>query len=297
MTGTSGSYRTTVTAPRRRTRLAIIGGLPVLPPNHYGGGLQSEPQSPPQRDGTITAPAVQTASRPVRTLDADAVMREVLNETRSHEDPANFPINLPEPGSGTDQFSVTIPQGLQLAHVDIEFQDLTLLAKAGILSPPARGSTGNQRIHVRWSHPPYGKVAYRLRVWASTDGTSQPVMVDHDETGFEIRSKLLLAQSVPVNARVVGQKAAMLNNAIEAQRGSAAAQTQELITAAVIIVLILAAVVVVGMIVLYAVLHKAMEDGYDVEDTKYKAAVGEGETRQEHEMVFNLRKPTGQEGE
>ena len=51
------------------------------------------------------------------------------------------------------------------------------------------------------------------------------------------------------------------------------------------------AVVMLGFMMLYAVLTQAMNKGYDVKDTKYKAVTGEGESRQEHEMLFNLTQP------
>ena len=87
----------------------------------------------------------------------------------------------------------------------------------------------------------------------------------------------------------------MLYGAVQkAQREKARTQPSEAIIIAITtisIVVILAAVVVIGFMTLYAVLKQAMDQGYDVKDTKYKAAVGEGDTRQEHEMQFNLTKP------
>ena len=64
-----------------------------------------------------------------------------------------------------------------------------------------------------------------------------------------------------------------------------------MIATAVVITLIIAAVVVIGMVVLYVSLHEAMERRCDIEATRYKAAVGSGETRKEHELAFNLTRP------
>jgi hypothetical protein len=38
-------------------------------------------------------------------------------------------------------------------------------------------------------------------------------------------------------------------------------------------------------------IRRAMDKGYDIKDTKYKTSVGEGESKQDHEMVFNLKRP------
>lgn len=74
-------------------------------------------------------------------------------------------------------------------------------------------------------------------------------------------------------------------------------ESQEFVTIAVIVlgvmgVALLAAVVAgVGLFVLYAILTEAMKRGYDVRDTKFKMAAGEGQMRQEHELAFNLTQP------
>lgn len=231
----------------------------------------------------------------VTSQDAVPVQQtEILNQQREYTDPSNFPVNLPEPGGSVDQFELVIPQGLQFSYVDIKFVELSPLAKAEIIQSPQQGATGRQVIKVRWTHPPYGKITYLLRAYASLDGQPEKVRVLNDSPGFDLRTKTLVKQNVPVEYIIRGNKAKLLDEAmrqLKREDGSPATQTQAIITTAVVIALIVAAVVVVGMLVLYGILHEAMERGYDVKDTKYKAAVGEGASRQEHEMVFNLDKP------
>lgn len=244
---------------------------------------------------TQLPPAGNAAPPPVPAVDTESIeQQQLVDETRDYEDPSNFPVNLPEPGRGEDSFNVTIPDGMQFAHVDIEFLDLSPMAEAEVTQQPQRGATGSGQIVVRWSHPPYGKLRYRIRAYASRDGRSRPVRVLNESPGYENRTRMLIRQDVPVEYIVRGNKAQLLNDAIQRlkiEQGQTPAQSQELITTAVVITLIIAAVVVVGMVVLYVILHEAMERGYDIEDTKYKAAVGSGESRQEHELAFNLTKP------
>jgi len=163
---------------------------------------------------------------------------------------------------------------------------------------PIRGATGRQRAVVKWSHPPYGKMTYRLRAIASPNGQSGATLIEEGPPGVEDRMKLLLDQDVPISVLVRGPRARMLYEAIrqkqQEQKGEqrAVAMVEPItIVAGIAIVMVIAAVIMLGFMVLYAVLTDAMSKGYDVKDTKYKAAAGEGESRQEHKLVFNLTQP------
>ncbi|MBT8440052.1 MAG: N-acetylmuramoyl-L-alanine amidase, partial [Gammaproteobacteria bacterium] len=278
-----------------RKRREHFGGIPIHSSRVFTNTAEDilgETQMPP----VISAQLAPEPS-PHSETDAESIeQQQVLEETREYEDPSNFPVNLPEPGRGEDSFNVTIPEGMQFAHVDVEFLELSTMAKAEVTHMPQRGATGSGRIVVQWSHPPYGNVRYRVRAYVSLDGSSRTVRVLNESPGYDLRTKALIRQDVPVEYIVSGNKAKLLNDAIqklkrEQGQAPAPAQSQAVITTAVVIALIIAAVVVVGMIVLYVILHEAMERGYDIEDTKYKAEVGSGETRQEHELAFNLTKP------
>jgi hypothetical protein len=227
---------------------------------------------------------------------ADRIQQtEILNQVKAYEDPSNFPVNLPEMGSGEDRFEITVPEGQKFALVDVEYLEQSLMAQAEVIARPDRGATGTQEIVVRWSHPPYGKIKYRLRALASPSGRAAPIRVRESDPGFDDRSKLLVDQDADLQMLVKGARAKMLYDAVQkAQRDKPRTQPSEPIIIAVTtisIVAIIAAVVVIGFMTLYAILKQAMDQGYDVRDTKYKAAAGEGETRQEHEMQFNLTKP------
>ncbi len=240
------------------------------------------------------AQSLAVAAEADSARQADAIAQQlVLDQRKSYEDPSQFPINLPEAGSGDDRFTIDIPEGLQFAHVDIEFSERGTLASAEVTQRPARGASGRQEIVVSWSHPPYSKIAYRIRAYASANGQSAPVRVSEGDAGAEDRLKLLVAQEVPVELLVTGTRAKLLYEALRrAQREQPQSEAAEAVTiiAALAIVVVIAAVAMLGFMMLYAVLTQAMNKGYDVRDTKYKMGGGEGATRQEHELLFNLTK-------
>jgi hypothetical protein len=240
----------------------------------------------------------QSHLRRAAVLEASSAAPEsahvALDEARTHEDPAKFPA-LPSFGGGEDVFEAAIPDGMKLAHVDIATLEASPLARAELQSVPKRGSTGKVRIVVRWSHAPYGKIRYRIGVIASAGGLSPSVPVEHGTPGFEDRMKLLLAQDVPVDLVFRGETAERLNGAIEKlkrERGAGEeARTQEFITAGVVITLIIAAAVVIGLIAVVGLFQMAMEKGYDIRNSKFKAAAGEGPSRIEQELELNLSPP------
>ena len=290
--GTCGNPSVTPMSAYRQRR-EHFGGIPIHSSRVFSNTAEdilAETEPAP-----ADTPAVVPEQPPQAEADTEMIeQQQVLEEIREYEDPSNFPVNLPEPGRGEDSFNLTIPEGMKFAHVDVEFLDLSPMAEAEVTQQPERGATGSGRIVVRWAHPPYGKVKYRVRAYVSRDGRSRPVRVLNESPGYDNRARALIRQDVPVEFIVRGDNARLLNDAIQrlrTEQGQAPAQSQEVITTAVVITLIIAAVVVIGMVVLYVILHEAMERGYDVEDTKYKAAVGSGETRQEHELAFNLTKP------
>ena len=121
---------------------------------------------------------------------------------------------------------------------------------------------------------------------------------DHEGRPIELPVRVecvaLVDQDADLEMLVKGARAKMLYDAVQkAQREQAQTQPSEaiLIISGLAIAVILAAVVMLGFMMLYAVLTQAMNKGYDVKDTKYKAVTGEGESRQEHEMLFNLTQP------
>ena len=182
---------------------------------------------------------------------------EVFGQTKVYEDPNNFPINLPEPGSGQDRFDVAVPDGLQLAHIDIEYLEQSPLASVEVVSGPKRGATGAQTIVLKWSHPPYGKIGYRVRVFASRTGDSAPTLLVENSTGFNDRMRLLLDQQAPVAVLVTGTRAKLVYEGIQrAQKDQPQARTTAACMGAciaaivaVVIVLVIAVVVVLGFFV------------------------------------------------
>jgi hypothetical protein len=270
-----------------------LGGLPLLPARRGGvpaarGNLALKPDP----DLASVPPESQSLGRHLELVPTPE-QTLLIEEERDYEDPSQFPANLPEPGSGQDRFTLSIPQGMRFAHVDIEYLDRSTLADVNILSKPQRGAEGTQQIVLAWSHPPYGRLRYRVRAYASADGSSAPVRVEEAAVGADDRLKLLIEQDVPVQLVVKGNRARMLYEAIQrAQNQQPKSQQAEAITivAGLAIVVVIAAVVMLGFMMLYAILTQALNKGYDIEDTRYKAAGGEGASKQEHELLFNLKK-------
>lgn len=114
----------------------------------------------------------------------------------------------------------------------------------------------------------------------------------------DVKSTLIAQRPLAIVVR--GRKAKMIYDALR-QRG-ARSETHGLSTAQVVgvddaiiiglVIAVIAAVVIgLGLLIFGGIIFEAMNRGYEVKDTKYKAATGQGETRQEHEMVFNLIPP------
>lgn len=225
--------------------------------------------------------------------------RVVYEATREHADPPNFPINLPEPGNGRDAHRFSVPDGLKFSRWEVEVRASSAGAGYRVEQPPPRGARGRQSLGVAWWYPPYGRMRYRLRAYASPGGDGDAPPVVFDSPGWVERATDQVTQGLPVELTVRGEKARLLHGALRRQRQPEARQQSggtdipvasfEVATV-IIIVAVIAAVIALGMLTFGALLKMAMEKGYDVKDTKYKAAGGEGATRQEHEMVFNLTK-------
>jgi hypothetical protein len=167
---------------------------------------------------------------------------------------------------------------------------------------PAQGAQGRQTVRVSWWHGPYGQIRYRLGVFASPDGSAGTEPLIYEAPGWEDEANSRLAQGLPVELAVRGDRAKLIYDAVrtahpEAVAGPASAALVAGVDDAVIIAVIgLAIVVVISLVIALGlgafgyILTQAMNNGYDIKDSKYKAAAGQGDSRQEHEMVFNLTK-------
>jgi hypothetical protein len=228
----------------------------------------------------------------------------VLDETRSFAAPEGL-FQIPRIESSEEVFEVDIPEGLQLSLIDLATPEASLAAGAELEARPERGATGRLRLVVRWSHPvPAGSVQFRLRVHASPDGTPPPVVTPLTEPGSHNRMRALIEQDAPVDLAIDGPVAEAFRTQIIERGGQfIGAETQSRHAGPVslaltggeivlIVIGVLAAIcIVVGFATFGAVLIIAMQKGYNIENAGYNVAVGEGASRQEHEMVFNIRKP------
>jgi hypothetical protein len=217
----------------------------------------------------------------------------IYSESRDHRDPPNL---LPEPNRGRDVHTVSVPGGVQLSHWLVEVEATSPGSGYRVVSAPQSGVTGRQQIVVEWWFGAFGQMKYRLKVFASPDGRSSPVPIVEGQSGWTEQFRDKMQQQLPIALKVRGPQAQVLQAAM-AQKGvsfDAVAPSRAMIAPAIIIVVVIGIVIALGMLVFGAILKEAMEKGYDVKDTKYKAAAGSGPTRQEHEMVFNLHAPQAQ---
>ncbi|WP_372571770.1 hypothetical protein [Ruegeria jejuensis] len=227
----------------------------------------------------------------------------MLDEIRSFAADKGL-FQLPRVANGEEVFEVDIPEGLQLSLIDLATPEASLAAGAELEARPERGTTGRLRLVVRWAHPvPAGNVSFRLRVHASPDGTPPPVITPLTEPNSHTRMRTLIEQDAPVDLAIDGPVAEAFRTQIIERGGqfigaesqSHLARPFEGLTAGSIVLIVLgvlaAICIVLGFATFGAVLIVAMQKGYNIENAGYKVAVGEGASRQEHEMVFNIRKP------
>lgn len=251
---------------------------------------------------SLTAPATGTEAAPVALEHGNQL---VFDTAREFAAPDGL-FQMPGVESGTERFEVTIPPGLQLSLIDLATPELGTMSEAVVEARPARGTTGTFTISVNWSHPvPLGRVAFRLRVYASPDGRPPQVLAPMNEPGSHKRVRALFEQDAPVGVIAEGPLAKAFHDQIVARGGQVVPDAPGSVSqslglarsfdggATIIITLaVIAAIcVVIGLAVFAAVMFYAMDKGYDIEDAGYKTAVGEGASRQEHEMVFNIQKP------
>ncbi len=131
-----------------------------------------------------------------------------------------------------------------------------------------------------------------------------PTTIALDKPNWLERAQDQVGQGVPLNVAIQGQKAKVLYDALAQHQNQSEAQGisrgfivgggvgETAIIAGVVIAVVLAVVVVIGMVTFAFLIKEAMDKGYDITDTRYTVVTGEGETRQEHEMVFNLTRPS-----
>jgi N-acetylmuramoyl-L-alanine amidase len=240
--------------------------------------------------------------------DAKDGEKLVAQFTKEHSDPKNFPIDLPEANNGTDKFSIEIPRGLKLSRWEVEVLEISSGASYKVVKFPPPKSIGNQQIHIEWNHLPYGKINYKLKVYASADGNGTPEKIYFNSSGWMEKAKDQISQGVPIQLAVKGEKAKQIYEALRKKQSENAQQNSyedysiamvdPVITPTVIIVgilaigaIILAVLGVATFLIFKEIITKAMEKGYDIKDTKFKTSVGGGELKQDNEIVFNLLKP------
>lgn len=223
--------------------------------------------------------------------------RVVYHAVRDHRDPPNL---MPEPDRGRDVHTFTIPPGLRFSHWEVEVLNTSPGSGYRVLRGPQASATGQQRVTVEWWFGAYGRITYRLRAFASPDGRSRPSRIMKDQAGWTDQVRDRMQQGLPISLGLEGPQALALQTAVsqhpDARPTGTAPRSLDfgVISGPVVIaiVAIIAIVIGLGMMVVGALLKQAMDQGYDVHDTRYTAKTGSGETRQEHQFWFNLRPPS-----
>lgn len=222
----------------------------------------------------------------------------VLSKNAKYAAPDGL-FQLPRLETGTEIFEVTIPEGYQLSLIDLSIPEATQLANAEIINRPAQGATGTFSVRIDWSHPvPLGTLTFNLKVYASPDGTPPPITVSLTEPGVNTRMRALFEQDSPVDLAIEGTLVQVFYDQIVARGGDIdplpTTDTDGGLSAgtiAITITVIAAVCIAIGLATFAAVLIFAIAKGYNIDNAGYKVAVGEGSTRQEHQMVFNIRQP------
>jgi N-acetylmuramoyl-L-alanine amidase len=241
-------------------------------------------------------------SSPAQSLADEGAEKLIAEASKEHRDAKNFPIDMPEPGRGTDTFRIAIPKGLRFSRWEIEVTALSAGAGYQVTDAPKAGAEGNSKISVEWSHLPYGKIDYKLKAYASPDGKSAArEKIVFDAPGWMEKAKDQIRQGLPLSLAVKGEKAKQIYEALQKHQANLPAKqaggisiAMEPVTITVVVlvgIVIFGILVALGLLTLGAIIKLALDKGYDVKDTKYKAGVGEGELRQDHEIAFNITRP------
>lgn len=249
--------------------------------------------------GSAIASGINTFSK--QSLMQSAVGLSSLTEEqiiyqvkKSHRDPPNKPIDLPQPGKGEDTIRFTVPGGLKLSRWEVEVKAQSPGAGYKVKVSPKNGSTGKQLMRIHWWHPPYGKIKFDVRIYASVDGKANPSTIKVDSSGWIEYANNIVDQGIPVKFVIKGQKAKLLAKAINKKHNESRAQAKtygqvwEEVVLGLGIVALISLVIIVGMVTFSKILITAMDKGYDIKDSGYSVAAGEGASRQEHKMSFTL---------
>lgn len=239
--------------------------------------------------------------------DTDTKIEKKIAEiSKQHSDAKNFPIDLPEPGKGTDTFQISIPKDLKLSRWEVEVTAISTGAGYKVAQSPKSGAEGTQQISVDWWHLPYGKINYKFIAYASPDGKSSAVeKIVFEKAGWMEKAKDQIAQENGLQLVVKGKKAKQIYEAMKKHQAKQGKNPQQMefddvatamepVTITVVIlvgIVIFGILVALGLLTLGAIIKMALDKGYNVKDTKFKAGVGEGQLRQDHELAFNLTKP------
>src|SRR5262249_24043445 len=145
------------------------------------------------------------------------------------------------------------------------------------------------------------------RAFGSPDGASAPPPVMYGAPGWEERAKQQVDQGIPLSVAVRGDKVRPLYEVLKAKvpesgkaqeyaRAQVAGVDDAIILAGIgaVVMVLLGILAAFGLAVVAAVIKMAVDKGYNVNDSKFKFGEGDGTSRQDDEVTFNLSQPGSQ---
>lgn len=112
--------------------------------------------------------------------------------------------NPGESGRGTDVHTFTVPRGEKYTRYSVDVITATLMSGYEISSKPKPGAKGKQTVKVKWWYNPFGKIRYRLNVYA---GNSKPLVIYFGENNWENKVKDAINQGLKFTICLRGPKA------------------------------------------------------------------------------------------
>lgn len=199
--------------------------------------------------------------------------QQIYSELRSHWD--NDGDLIPESGSGTDEHIFNIPAGQKFSRYELKIEANTAFSNASVSTAPTSGATGQQKIKVNWNFNPFGKIAYKINVYAGT--TDQPVDIIMGTPNAPQQAFDLIKQKKPFHLILSGADALSAVNVFRKAQNkppllptentySAAIGWDDVLMAAVICAAIVA---VVTLLVILLICLAAMQSHYKV-DIQYR---------------------------
>lgn len=178
--------------------------------------------------------------------------------TKSHWD-NDEDWNPAESGQGVDTHAFTVPNTQKFARYSVDVHTNTMASGYIVESAPKTGSTGSQRIKIKWWYFPFGKISYTLNVFS---GNVEVVKIVYGENNWIGKAQNAIQQDQNFQIIVRGPQAKELYQQIKRLSGQPMdvrplvepVSNTVLITAIIVLGLIsIAAFATIAAILMYAI--------------------------------------------